>query len=131
MSEQGLTIGKLAEAADVSVETVRFYQRKNLLDTPLKNGSIRRYDKSALRQLRFIRKAQEAGFTLKEIRELITLDAGQDHQRAYELANTRLNELDKKIAEMQRARDSLSKLAVTCACAGKSQPCAILAAFDD
>lgn len=131
MSEQGLTIGKLAEAAGVGVETVRFYQRKGLLDTPQKNGSIRRYDKPALRQLRFIRKAQEAGFTLKEIRELITLDAGQDHQRAYELASTRLNELDKKIAEMQGARDSLSKLAHACACAGNSQPCAILAAFDD
>lgn len=131
MLEQGLTIGKLAEAADVGVETVRFYQRKGLLDTPQKNGSIRRYDKPALRQLRFIRKAQQAGFTLKEIRELITLDAGQDHQRAYELATTRLNELDRKIAEMQSARDSLSKLAGACACAGKSQPCAILAAFDD
>lgn len=131
MLEQGLTIGKLAEAAGVGVETVRFYQRKGLLDTPQKNGSIRRYDKSALRQLRFIRKAQEAGFTLKEIRELIRLDAAQDHQRAYELASVRLGELDKKIIEMQRARDSLSKLAHTCACAGQSKPCAILAAFDD
>lgn len=131
MSEQGLTIGKLAEAAGVGVETVRFYQRKGLLATPQKNGSIRRYDKPALRQLRFIRKAQEAGFTLKEIRELITLDAGQDHQRAYELASTRLNELDRKIAEMQAARDSLRKLAHACACAGNSQPCAILAAFEN
>jgi MerR family mercuric resistance operon transcriptional regulator len=87
MSEQQLTIGKLAEAASVSVETVRFYQRKGLLETPEKEGSIRRYDKAALRQLRFIRKAQEAGFTLKEIQELITLDAGQDHQRAFHLAS--------------------------------------------
>ncbi len=131
MSEQGLTIGKLAAAADVGVETVRYYQREGLLDTPEKNDSIRRYDKAALRQLRFIRKAQEAGFTLKEIRELITLDAGEDHQRAFELASIRLSELDKKISEMQRARDSLSKLAQHCACAGKSQPCAILAAFED
>lgn len=131
MSEPGLTIGKLADAAGVSVETVRFYQRKDLLHTPDKNGSIRRYDKAALRQLRFIRKAQEAGFTLKEIKELITLDAGQDHQRALSLASQRLSELDKKIAEMQRARDSLRQLASACACAGNTQPCAILAAFDD
>lgn len=131
MSDHSFTIGKLAAAAEVGVETVRFYQRKGLLDTPQSNGSIRRYDKAALRQLRFIRKAQEAGFTLKEIRELITLDASEDHSRAYQLASVRLEELDKKIAEMQRARDSLSRLAHACACAGKAQPCAILAAFDD
>jgi MerR family mercuric resistance operon transcriptional regulator len=131
MSEPQLTIGKLAEAAGVGVETVRFYQRKGLLETPQKEGSIRRYDRAALRQLRFIRKAQEAGFTLKEIQELITLDAGQDHQRAFKLASQRLSELDRKIAEMQRARDSLSKLAAACACAGNTQPCAILAAFDN
>ena len=76
-----LTIGRLAEAAGVGVETVRFYQRKGLLETPTRESGIRRYGSEDLRRLRFIRQAQAAGFTLEEIRELIALDAGHDRAR--------------------------------------------------
>lgn len=130
MKESALTIGQFAATAGVGVETVRFYQRKGLLEKPATNGGIRHYGEEAVRQLRFIRRAQQAGFTLSEIQELLILDSGQDHQRAQELAQKRIAELDTKIAEMQRARDSLKKLAGDCAEGGKHRPCAILAAFD-
>ena len=84
------TIGKLAEDGGVGVETVRFYQRKGLLGTPPRDGGIRRYGSEDVRRLRFIRKAQKAGFTLEEIKELIDLDAGQDHHRVHELAAIRI-----------------------------------------
>ena len=124
------TSGQFAKQVDVTVETVRYYQRKGLLDTPNSTGGIRRYGQHDLRRLKFIRKAQEAGFTLREIKELIGLDSTQDHHRAYQLAMRRLQELDAKIAEMQQARDSLKRLAGNCAAGGESKPCAILAAFN-
>lgn len=124
-----LTIGKLAEAGGVGVETVRFYQRKTLLETPVRNDGIRRYNDEDVRRLRFIRKAQRAGFTLEEIKELIDLDAGQDHHRAHELASDRIAKLDRQIAEMQRARECLRRLAKECA-EGPAGPCPIIAAFD-
>jgi MerR family mercuric resistance operon transcriptional regulator len=108
---------------------VRFYQRKGLLDTPGRAGGIRRYGAEDLRRLRFIRMAQGAGFTLEEIRELLALDAGHDHARARELARTRVARLDEQIAELERARDALQRLARQCATA-RSKPCPILAAFD-
>ena len=123
-----LTIGKLADEGGVGVETVRFYQRKGLLETPARNGGIRHYGKEDLRRLRFIRKAQAAGFSLAEIRELIGLDASQDHQRARELARERITALEERIRELQQARDSLQQLAAECE-AEDSGPCPILASF--
>lgn len=130
MQNNHLTIARFAASAGVGVETVRFYQRKGLLAIPPKDSGVRRYGEQDIRQLRFIRKAQEAGFTLNEIKELITLDSSQHHERAQALARQRIAELDIKIAEMQRARDSLKKLARDCAHGGHQQPCAILEAFD-
>lgn len=124
-----LSIKKYAEAGGVGVETVRFYQRKGLLDTPGKGDGIRRYGEDDVRRLRFIRMAQRAGFTLEEIRELLALDSGQDRQRARELARARINKLNEQIAEMERARDYLQKLARQCT-AKASGPCPILASFD-
>jgi MerR family mercuric resistance operon transcriptional regulator len=123
-----LTIGKLAAACDVGVETVRFYQRKELLETPANGGGVRQYGNEDLRRLRFIRKAQAAGFSLAEIRELIGLDASHDHHRARELARTRIEALDARILELQQARDSLKQLAAECE-ADDSGPCPILESF--
>jgi MerR family mercuric resistance operon transcriptional regulator len=124
-----LTIGTLAAAGGVGVETIRFYQRKGLLNTPDRDGGIRRYDANDVRRLRFIRRAQAAGFTLEEIRELIELDATEDRPRARLLAAARLEALDDKIAELQRARDSLRRLAHECS-SGRAGRCPILASFD-
>lgn len=129
-----MTIAGLAREGSVGVETIRYYQRRGLLDTPERppggttGGGVRRYGDADLRQLRFIRAAQAAGFTLDEIAELLTLDATGDRARALELANLRIAALDAKIAELQSARASLARLADHCAHGGKG-PCPIIAAF--
>ncbi len=76
-----MTISALAASGGVGVETVRFYQRRGLLDTPSRGGGIRHYGDADLRRLRFIRSAQAAGFTLDGIGELLALDATQDRAR--------------------------------------------------
>jgi MerR family transcriptional regulator, mercuric resistance operon regulatory protein len=124
-----LTIGKLAAAGGVGVETIRFYQRKGLLAEPTRDGGIRRYGAEDVRRLRFIKQAQMAGFTLAEIKELLDLDASDDRARARELANARVEVLTVQIAELERARDALRRLAVECG-RGSEGPCPILRSFD-
>lgn len=125
-----LTIAKLAAAGRVGIETVRFYQRRGLLDTPTRDGGTRRYGSNDIRRLRFIRQAQSAGFTLEEIKELLDLDASEDRSRARELANARIKALDGRIAELRRARDALRRLAGECG-SGSAGPCPILTSFED
>ena len=123
-----LTIGKLAAAGAVGVETIRFYQRKGLLDEPTRESGIRRYGTEDLRRLRFIKQAQTAGFTLQEIKELLELDAGEDRPRARKLAEARIEALDEKIAELKQSRDALRRLARECG-EGSGGPCPILKSF--
>ena len=125
-----LTIGKLAAAGGVGVETVRYYQRRGLLDMPGRADGIRRYGSDDLSRLRFIRQAQAAGFTLEEIKELLDLDASEDRARARELAGARVKALDLRIADLQRARDALRRLAKECG-SGSAGPCPILASFEE
>jgi MerR family mercuric resistance operon transcriptional regulator len=124
------TIGGLARAAGVGVETVRYYQRRGLLPEPARPpGEIRRYGPSDLQRLRFIRRAQAAGFTLEEIGELIALDRTDDRARVRALASERVAALDARIAELQASRAALERLRSTCA-SGRKGPCPIIEAFD-
>lgn len=129
------TIAGLAREGGVGVETIRYYQRRGLLQTPerpatgSRGGGIRRYGPEDIRRLRFIRSAQTAGFTLEEIAELLALDAGEDRQRARTLATGRLAALDARIAELTAARTALQRLARACG-ADAEGPCPILTAFD-
>ena len=128
------TIAGLARDGGVGVETVRFYQRRGLLPTPERwsrdgiGGGIRRYGDEDVRRLRFIRSAQTAGFTLEQIKELLSLDAGEDRARARELAAQRLVALDRTIADLEAARAALRRLARACA-SKNSGPCPIISAF--
>jgi MerR family mercuric resistance operon transcriptional regulator len=124
-----LTIGKLAAAGGVGVETIRFYQRRGLLETPGRGDGVRRYGSDDIRRLRFIRQAQSAGFTLEEIKELLDLDANDDRARARTLAAARVRALDAQIGKLAKARDALKKLAKECS-GGGSGPCPILSAFE-
>jgi MerR family mercuric resistance operon transcriptional regulator len=124
-----LTIGKLAKSGGVGVETIRFYQRKGLLEEPARDGGIRRYGTQDVRRLRFIRQAQAAGFTLAEIKELLDLDASEDRSRVRELARTRIKALEGKIEELKGVRDALRRLADECG-EGSSGPCPILTSFE-
>ncbi len=110
----GMTISGLAQSAGVNVETVRYYQRRGLIETPPRGAGVRRYGGQDVRRLGFIRSAQAAGFTLDQIGELLALDAGQDRARARELAAERIAALDGKIAELQGARRALERLARQC-----------------
>jgi MerR family mercuric resistance operon transcriptional regulator len=128
------TIAGLARAGGVGVETIRYYQRRGLLDVPKSGASaygrgVRRYGQGDIRKLRFIRSAQAAGFTLEEIGELIALDATNERKRASQLARKRIEALDAKIAELKSARKALYHLATECE-SGKRGPCPILMAFD-
>jgi MerR family mercuric resistance operon transcriptional regulator len=124
------TIGGLAKAAGVGVETVRYYQRRGLLPEPARPpGEVRRYGDADVKRLRFIRSAQGAGFTLNEIAELLDLSASDDRARARELAQSRVAALDAKIEEMREARDALAALATTCE-KKRGGPCPILRAFE-
>ncbi|HVG82575.1 MAG TPA: MerR family transcriptional regulator [Methylomirabilota bacterium] len=128
-----MSITELARSAGVGVETVRYYQRRGLLADPRphKTGAagIRHYGPDEARRLRFVRAAQAAGFTLEEIAELLHLDSTDDRPRARAMARSRIEALDARIAELERARQSLAKLAKDCAAGGKG-PCPIIAAFE-
>lgn len=129
-----MTISELARNGGVGVETVRFYQRQGLLfdPQPAKLGGAkgrRHYGPDEARRLHFIRSAQEAGFTLKEITELLELERKDDRARARQMAAVRIADLDAKIETMTKARDRLRKLAHECA-GTKSGPCPIFSAFE-
>ena len=130
-----LTIGKLAAAGGVGVETIRYYQRRGLMGTPARSGGdgwgggIRRYDAADVRRLRFIRSAQASGFSLDEISELLDLEQGDDRARVRALARQRIEVLDEKIAQMTETRTALARLADRCEASDRG-PCPILAAFE-
>lgn len=125
---KNLTIKGLATAASVGVETVRYYQRRGLLDVPISAGAIRRYDDRDVARLLFIRRAQAAGFTLAEIGELLSLDSGTDRARAHALTTARIEALDLRIAELKDVRMSLARLANECG-SGREGPCPIIDSF--
>ena len=124
------TIGGLAKAAGVGVETVRYYQRRGLLpEPPRPPGEVRRYGDEDVRRLRFIRRAQAAGFTLEQLGELLALDRTDDGARVRELATERRAALGARIAELEQSRTALERLRSTCA-SGRKGPCPIIEAFD-
>src|SRR6187549_3130918 len=106
-----MTVGQLAKAAGVNVETIRYYQRRGLLPTPAKplNGQ-RSYPPEALRQLTFIRRAQELGFTLDEILSLLDFARSRAHARVREMAAAKLEELAQRTAELNRITRKLRML---------------------
>jgi MerR family mercuric resistance operon transcriptional regulator len=129
-----MTISELARAGGVGVETVRFYQRRGLLFDPKPStvrGAVgrRHYGEDELRRLKFIRSAQQAGFSLQEIAELLELDRTRDRRRARAMAQARIEALDIKIAELQSARRALGALARECA-QSDDGPCPIVQAFE-
>lgn len=128
-----ITIGEFAKLCGVGVETIRFYQRQGILNTPLlgkelSSGRIRRYGEQDISRLRFILAAKKAGFTLKEIKELLDLDAKNDRERVRSIAQHRITQLDSQIAELTDARESLHHLVNECRKSNLSA-CPILVSF--
>jgi MerR family mercuric resistance operon transcriptional regulator len=127
-----MTIAKLARGAGVGVETVRYYQRRGLMPVPRAVGesAYRHYDDDHLQRLRFIRRAQAAGFTLDEIAELLSLDRTSDRTRVRQLARARLDALARQAQELESSRRALKRLLGACQ-ESELGPCPIIEAFDD
>lgn len=120
-----LTIGKLAQAAGVNLETIRYYQRRGLLATPPRPpGGVRRYPAELLARLRFIKRAQQLGFSLREIRNLLSLSQN-DCRSTRALTEEHLADLDQRLHDLQRMRRMLRSLLKACR-AGKDATCPIV-----
>jgi len=129
-----ITIGAVAKRAGVPIDTIRYYEREGLLPEPRRRASgYRSYDESAVAQLRFIRRAKDLGFTLEEIRGLLTLshDRRRGVKAVKKRAEERLAAIDARIAELQRVRDGLAELVASCPGHGAPEQCPILRALND
>ena len=126
--DEELSIGSLAKAADVNVETIRYYQRRGLVDEPPKPlGGHRRYTATAAARVRFIKRAQQLGFTLEEVKELLLLEDGQSCREARTLAERKLGLIEKRVADLNRMRRSLRGLIAQCAEGKRPRSCPIIA----
>ncbi len=127
------TISRAAKAAGVGVETIRFYQRRGLIEQPRRPGNTgyRHYSIDVIRRVRFIRKAQEIGFSLREIEELLWLrsDPAADCADVREKAAAKVKDVDGKIAELKKIRAALKKVIATCPGEGALEGCTILDAL--
>ncbi len=126
-----LTIGKLAQQANVTIETIRYYQRKGLLPEPEKPVSgYRQYSSQAIARLRFIKRAQQTGFTLNEIAELLSLDANhcEDVQK---IAKQKCQQIDKQLKDLTALRNVLNTLVEGCQQDKTTDHCSLIDAFSN
>jgi MerR family mercuric resistance operon transcriptional regulator len=113
--ERGLTIGKVAMAAGVNVETIRFYQRQGLLAEPPKApGGFRYYDKEVINQVRFIKRAQTLGFTLEEVSGLLALNQYECCKQTHDAAVAKLRTVEERITSLNQMRTTLKQLIRQC-----------------
>ncbi|MBI4589089.1 MAG: MerR family DNA-binding protein [Candidatus Rokubacteria bacterium] len=130
---EALTIGQVAKRAGVGIDTVRFYERQGLIDEPPRRPSgYRQYPADTVPLIRFIKRAQDLGFTLREIDELSSLRDGGGKRRneVRALAEAKMRDIDQKLARLQAMRSALYGLLDACAC-GKRPSCPILEALND
>ena len=125
-----VTIGGLARAADVGVETVRYYQRRHLLSVPHSAGGVRRYPAAVIDRIRFIKRSQSLGFSLDEIRELLRLEQGGARNAIRKIASDRLMNIREKIAALEQMARVLSELLSECEHTATAAPCPIIAALN-
>lgn len=131
---ENLTIGQLAKQAAVGIETVRFYERKELLEKPERNVSgYRQYSLEAVSRIRFIKRAQEVGFSLAEIKGLLSLrlDSSKKCEDVKAHALAKINEVEGKIEDLNRMKNALRDLTTACENSREIDQCPILKAFDD
>ncbi len=125
-----LTIGTLAGAAEVSVETIRFYQRNGLMTEPVRPlGGIRRYTDADLSRVRFIKAAQRLGFSLNEIRELLRLEDGTQCRIARTLAERKLADVRQKLKDLRRIETVLGQLVSRCKSARGALKCPLISSL--
>ena len=124
------TIAWLAREAAVNIETIRFYQRKNLLDEPPRPlGGVRRYTPDDVARVRFIKSAQRIGFTLAEIAVLLKLEDGTHCREAQAIATHKLADVQGRIDELQRMAAALQDLVKACGSARGKIKCPLIASL--
>jgi MerR family mercuric resistance operon transcriptional regulator len=127
MAEE-LTIGLLAHTAEVNVETIRYYQRRGLLEQPPKPPrGRRRYSSVAVRRVRFIKRAQQLGFTLEEVKSLLDLEDGQSCRETRLLAEQKLTVIERRLTDLTRVRGVLKGLIAECTQGKRPRSCPIIA----
>lgn len=134
MATTTFTTGEVAEQARVNVQTVRYYERRGLIpEPPRTSGGFRQYSPDHVARIRFIKRAQELGFTLDEAHELLQLRATPDADRAdvRAVAQEKRDAIQQKIADLQRMRATLDDLIAACEGHGSTDDCPILHALDD
>ena len=124
-------IGQLAKSANTDIETIRFYERRGLIPAPPRtSGGYRRYPAAEADRLRFIRRAKVLGFTLNEIGPLLKLQEGGDRHEVKSVAQTKLSEIEARIADLQSMRYTLTKLVNDCSGRGPVAGCPIIEALN-
>ena len=134
MATETLTTGEAAERASVNIQTVRYYERRGLIpEPPRTSGGFRQYSPDHVARIRFIKRAQELGFTLEEAGELLDLRATPDADRAdvRAVAQEKRDAIQRKIADLQRMQATLNHLITTCEGHGTTDDCPILHALED
>ncbi len=129
----GLKIGEVAERGGVNLQTIRYYEREKLLPEPPRLASgYRVYPDQTVRRVRFIKRAQEIGFTLAEIRELlaIRIDSDRDISDVRALANAKIADIEEKIQTLHRMKEALGRITERCRGCGPVSECPILESID-
>lgn len=122
-----MTIGRLAKATGVNIDTIRYYERERLLAEPQRRPSgYRVYDDSAVERLHFIRRAKQLGFTLTEIGELLELSSGTDMSAVRAAASAKLDDVERRIRELQSVRRGLKTVIDACPGHGDPHQCPII-----
>ncbi len=128
-----LTTGHLAKEAGVNIETIRYYEKRGLLPkVPRKASGYRLWPKETVKRIRFIRHAQELGFSLREIAELLSLrtDNKTSCSEIKRIAEEKITDIDKKIRSLKKIKKALQKLSGTCPGSGPVSDCPILEAME-
>lgn len=128
-----LTIGQLAKRAGVNLETIRYYERRRLLlEPPRRTSGYRQYSPDTVARIRFIKRAQELGFSLNEIAELLALrvDTQAACDEVQQLAETKVRDIEQKLATLQRMKHVLTDLLHNCQIRQPTSECPILATLD-
>lgn len=128
-----MTIGRLSSASDVSIDTIRYYERENLLPAPARTASgYRVYDQDSLRRLRFIRRAKQLGFNLEDIRNLLALtDVDGPSAEVKQLTELKLRLVEDRIKDLRRMQRALQTLSDSCDGHGPTHQCPIIDALNE
>ena len=128
-----LNIGQVARRAGMGIDTIRYYERRGLIAEPARKASgYRQYTEEVIARLRFVRRAKELGFSLDEIKELLSLklDPALNSSKVKQHAEAKIADIEEKVHTLQRMKRALKKLSAACSGRGSTSECPILDVLD-